>query len=46
MQITTDKLRRMTNQEGLILKGCGGDVFRYKTGKSPLFKTKGTGLKF
>lgn len=24
MQITTDELRRMTNQEGLILQGCGG----------------------
>ena len=26
MQITTDELRRMTNQEGLILQGCGGDA--------------------
>ena len=24
MQITNDELRRMTNQEGLILQGCGG----------------------
>ena len=26
MQITNDELRRMTNQEGLILQGCGGDA--------------------
>lgn len=25
-QITVDKLRRMSDQEGLILRGCGGDL--------------------
>ena len=24
-QITTDDLRRMEDQEGLVLQGCGGD---------------------
>ena len=25
-EITTDKLRTMNDQEGLILQGCGGDL--------------------
>ena len=36
MQITTDELRRMTNQEGLILQGCGGDAQEWIDGINEL----------
>ena len=29
---TTDQLRRMKNQEGLILQGCGGDLQEWLDG--------------
>ena len=36
MQITTDELRRMTNQEGLILQGCGGEAQEWIDGINEL----------
>ena len=36
MQITTDELRRMKNQEGLILQGCGGDAQEWIDGINEL----------
>ena len=41
MQITTDELRRMTNQEGLILQGCGGDVQEWIDGINELLTQEG-----
>lgn len=31
-QITTDELRTMTDREGLIIQGCGGDLSEWVTG--------------
>ena len=41
MQITTDELRRMTNQEGLILQGCGGDAQEWIDGINELLTQEG-----
>ena len=41
MQITTDELRRMTNQEGLILQGCGGDAQEWVDGINELLTQEG-----
>ena len=41
MQITNDELRRMTNQEGLILQGCGGDVQEWIDGINELLTQEG-----
>lgn len=41
MQITNDELRRMTNQEGLILQGCGGDVQEWIDGINEMFTQEG-----
>jgi len=39
--ITTDELRRMTNTEGLILQGCGGDPNEWVTGINELLTKEG-----
>ena len=31
-QITTDQLRRMEGEEGLILQGCGGSLLDWQNG--------------
>ena len=41
MQITTDELRRMKNQEGLILQGCGGDAQEWVDGINELLTQEG-----
>ena len=41
MQITTNELRRMTNQEGLILQGCGGDMQEWVDGINELLTQEG-----
>lgn len=41
MRITTDELRRMTNQEGLILQGCGGDAQEWVDGINELLTQEG-----
>lgn len=41
MQITTDELRRMTNQEGLTLQGCGGDAQEWIDGINELLTQEG-----
>lgn len=40
-QITTKDLRQMSNQEGLILKGCGGDLQEWVDGINELFTQAG-----
>ena len=40
-QITTDDLRRMDGQEGLILQGCGGDPQEWVDGINGLFTEAG-----
>lgn len=40
-QITTDDLRRMENQEGLILQGCGGPLQEWVDGINELFTEAG-----
>ena len=40
-QITTDDLRRMDDQEGLILQGCGGDPQEWVDGINGLFTEAG-----
>ena len=39
--ITTDDLRRMEGQEGLILQGCGGDPQEWVDGVNELFTEAG-----
>ena len=39
--ITLDELRRMTNQEGLILQGCGGEPQEWLDGINELFAKEG-----
>lgn len=39
--ITTDELRRMTNTEGLILQGCGGDPQEWLNGVNELLTQEG-----
>ncbi len=41
MQITTDDLRGMRNQEGLILQGCGGDAQEWVDGINELLTQEG-----
>lgn len=41
MQITANELRRMANQEGLILQGCGGDVQEWIDGINKLLTQEG-----
>ena len=41
MQLTTDELRRITNQEGLILQGCGGDAQEWIDGINELLTQEG-----
>ena len=41
MRITTDELRRMTNQEGLILQGYGGDAQEWIDGINELLTQEG-----
>lgn len=31
-EITVDKLRRMEDQEGLVIQGCGGDLQEWVDG--------------
>lgn len=31
-KITTDELRRMSDQEGLVIQGCGGDLQEWVDG--------------
>lgn len=40
-KISTDQLRRMGDQEGLILQGCGGDPQEWLDGMSELFTEQG-----
>ena len=40
-QITTDDLRRMEDQEGLILQGCGGPLQEWVDGINELFTEAG-----
>ena len=40
-QITTDDLRRMESQEGLILQGCGGDLQEWVDGINELLTEAG-----
>ncbi len=40
-QITTDDLRKMSNQEGLILQGCGGDPQEWVDGINGLLTDAG-----
>ena len=40
-QITTDDLRRMDGQEGLVLQGCGGDPQEWVDGINDLFTEAG-----
>ena len=40
-QITTDDLRRMGGQEGIILQGCGGDPQEWVDGINELFAEAG-----
>ena len=40
-QITTDDLRRMDGQEGLILQGCGGDLQEWVDGINSLLTEAG-----
>ena len=40
-QITTDDLRRMDGQEGLVLQGCGGDPQEWVDGINELFTEAG-----
>ena len=40
-QITTDELRRMDGQEGLILQGCGGDLQEWVDGINGLLTEAG-----
>jgi len=39
--ITTDELKRMTDVEGLILQGCGGDAQEWADGINKLFTEEG-----
>jgi len=39
--ITTDDLRRMKGQEGLILQGCGGDPQEWLDGINDLLTKEG-----
>lgn len=40
-KITTDDLRRMSDSEGLILQGCGGELDDWVTGINELFTKEG-----
>ena len=40
-QITTDDLRRMDGQEGLILQGCGGNLREWVDGINDLLTEAG-----
>lgn len=40
-QITTDDLRRMKEQEGLILQGCGGEIQEWVDGINGLLTDAG-----
>ena len=40
-EITTDKLRTMNNQEGLILQGCGGDLQEWVDGINQMLTEEG-----
>ena len=40
-QITTDDLRRMGDQEGLVLQGCGGDTQEWVDGINDMFTEAG-----
>ena len=39
--ITTDELKRMTDTEGLILQGCGGDPDEWVSGINDMFTKEG-----
>ena len=40
-QLTTDELRKMSDQEGLVLQGCGGDLQEWVDGINGLFTEAG-----
>ena len=40
-RITTSELRRMTDSEGLILQGCGGDLSEWVTGINEVLTEEG-----
>lgn len=40
-ELTTDQLRGMSGQEGLILQGCGGDLQEWLDGINDLFTEEG-----
>jgi hypothetical protein len=40
-QITTDELRAMTNREGIVIQGCGGDLSEWVTGINDILTQEG-----
>lgn len=40
-RITTDELRAMTDREGLILQGCGGELSEWVNGINELLTQEG-----
>lgn len=40
-EISKDRLRRMENQEGLILQGCGGDLQEWVDGINEILTEEG-----
>jgi hypothetical protein len=40
-RITTDELRAMTDREGLIIQGCGGDLTEWINGINELLTQEG-----
>ena len=40
-RITTEKLRRMKDCEGLVLQGCGGDLKEWQQGINDIFTDEG-----
>ena len=40
-QITLDELKKMTDREGLILQGCGGDAQEWIDGINGMLTEKG-----
>ena len=40
-EISKDQLRRMENQEGLILQGCGGDLQEWVDGINQMLTEEG-----
>lgn len=39
--ITTDELRRMSDQDGLVIQGCGGDLQEWVDGLNEILTEEG-----